>query len=106
MEIAEQQKIIQALRDFAVYADTCARRYGKTASPKLPIVPSQLVLVLRNVDENSRDEMGSINSIQTSIDIAVEAALRGYTVLGFKAQGTLNLQILPKPLSGKRKKRL
>lgn len=96
MSITEQKERIKAFTELAQEADTAARGHGKTAQAKTPILTSHLSLTIRNIDDNSRDEAGSVNSIQVAMDIAVLAAERGMVAFCYKSSGNLILQISPK----------
>lgn len=98
MSIASQKQALIAFEGIASKADLLARRHGKTAEVKLPILTNHLSLVIRNIDENNRDEPGSINSIQVAMDIAVLASEQGMVSSCYKSQGSLRLQIsTPQP---------
>lgn len=97
MSIASQKQALIAFEGIASKADLLARRHGKTAEVKLPILTNHLSLVIRNIDENSRDETGSVNSMQVAMDIAALAAERGMGTTCYKTQDSLRLQISPKP---------
>lgn len=96
MNIKEQQERLQAYDDIIIKAIYRARDYGKIAEPKRPIIPQLLSLTIRNIDENSRDEAGSVNSIQVAMDVAVMAAEKGMESSCYKSSGNLILQISPK----------
>lgn len=104
MDIAAQRAKSAVFEGLALQADKIAKNYGKTAQIKPPITISGLALVLRNKDENSRDSLLSVNTIQTAMDIAaLAAALKMDTVCHIQ-QDALHLTITPKPQTkGKRK---
>lgn len=96
MSLPKQKEQLKAFAELAQEADKAARELGKTAQAKTPILTSHLSLTLRNIDENSRDEAGSVNSIQVAMDIAVLANECGMVVTCYKSSGNLILQISPK----------
>lgn len=96
MSIQEQKERLKAFGELAQEADKAAREMGKTAQAKTPILTSHLSLTIRNIDDNSRDEAGSVNSIQVAMDIATLANERGMVANCYKSSGNLILQISPK----------
>ena len=98
MSIASQKQALIAFEEIAQKADLLARRHGKTAETKRPILTSHVTLIIRNIDENSRDEPGSVNSMQVAMDIAVLAAEQGMVTSCYKTQDSLRLQVsIPTP---------
>lgn len=95
MSISEQKARLKAFDALATQANALAKEYGKLAEAKRPILTSHLSLVIRNIDENSRDDAGSVNTIQVAMDIAAYAATQGMDASCYKSSGNLILQISP-----------
>jgi hypothetical protein len=95
MGIKQTQERLETFERFISEADSIARARGKTIAPKRPLHKNGLTLVLRNIDENSRDETGSVNSIQVAMNIGAAAALQGMKVLVWKSQDLLHFLIEP-----------
>lgn len=93
--LVQLKAITKRFEDLGADADKLARGFGKLAEIKRPLQNQFIHLTLRNIDSNSRDEAGSVNSIQAAMDIAVLAASYGMASTCFKAQGELHLQISP-----------
>lgn len=94
--IASQKTQLETLQAVGDVAQRIAFRYGKLAEIKRPVTTQGLSLVIRNIDENSRDEMVSVNTIQTAMEIASAASSFGMETIGHKQSGALHLTISPK----------